>query len=55
MNRAITIIILYYVVLFGVVGYVIMHRPTNCPLVKHGCDCASICTRTFDCVRGQHQ
>ncbi len=29
------------------------HAVTQCPL--KGCDCGKICTRTFDCVHGQHK
>ena len=25
-----------------------------CPLAKQGCDCGRICTRAFDCMKGNH-
>jgi len=29
-------------------------KPVQCPRIMQGCDCGRICTRTFDCVKGNH-
>lgn len=39
----------------GAVGFwATAPKPVQCPLVKQGCNCGTLCTKNFDCVKGTH-
>lgn len=56
-------LIAYILIMSSLIGLAIWRVETlpkapiafECPLAKQGCTCGHICTKDFDCVRGDHR
>lgn len=47
--------VLYLSIALTIVGFGLRRVHDVCPLAKQGCNCGHICTRSFDCIRGDHK